>query len=490
MLRRALWFIPTLFAVSLVSFQFLAWTLPVVDESGDYSLARPAGQLPVFFNPAPDNAGDLALSLMKLVADGGPRSVEASARLARLGGAALPHVLPRLDELRPKGRARVSLALAPIAQRMGLGNEEELKAPEAASLFWNRFWQDREFDFRPTVVRRLVKRVTERSLALRRDDLIQLDTYALPELIKALGFVRNRDDVERVHRLSVLLSHITGQPWVLPEQSSLAAAQDIARRWQAWWLSHGDAFVSLDGISKATAMVTQTRYGRWLRSLPLGLGTMADGSTVLTTLKAGFVHTLLLFVCGALGGYSTGALLAVHGALFGALRWVRAQTWLAWVLCSIPLALMARALAWEDAAMRLISACLLMVVTGASTTYLYSRAALKNRRSTRWWPEASRSRSSMLWALRAAADTPLALLATCLPTLLLAVALLEHVHGLPGLGATTIRAVATADSAWLMVIALLGSTLAAALQMLCDAAMATVSVADRAKELAIIARSK
>ena len=490
MLRRVLWLIPTLFAVSLVSFQFFAWTLPTAAKTSEDQLARPEAQLPVFFNPAPDNAGDLALSLMNLVAEAGPGSKEASVRLAKLGGAALPHVLPRLDELKPEGRTRVSLALGPIAQRMGVGSKEELKTPEAASLFWTRFWQDREFDFRPIVVRRLVKRVTERSLALRRDDVIQLDTYALPELIKALGFVRNRDDVERVHRLSLLLSHITGRAWVLPEQSTVPEARRTARRWRAWWLSHGDAFVSLRGISKAIAMVTQTRYGRWLRSLPLGLGSMADGSTVLTTLKAGLGHTLLLLLCGALGGYLAGAVLAVRSALSPARGWGEAGSGAAWILCSIPLAIVARALDPGDPILRLASGCLLMVGAGTGTAYLYSRAALMNRSSNRWWPAATVPPSPIVLVLRATADTPLALLATCLPTLLSATALLEHAFELPGLGATTIRAIGTADYSWLMMMALLGSSLAAALQMLCDTATAGVSAADRSKELALMGRVK
>src|SRR5690606_13925331 len=133
----------------------------------------------------------------------------AAAQLATLGGAALPHILPRLDELDPKGRARVSMALEPVARRMGIGTDMDLGDPESASLFWTRFWQDREFDFRPIVVRRLVKQLAQRSLALRRDDVVQLDTFALPELVRALGRVNHSEDVERVSRLSTLMAHIT-----------------------------------------------------------------------------------------------------------------------------------------------------------------------------------------------------------------------------------------------------------------------------------------
>src|SRR5690606_36343422 len=139
-----------------------------------------------------DNARELALRLMRRVAEGGDR--EAAEQLAKLGGAALPHILPRFDQLSPTERGRVALALKPVAVRMGVATRLELGDPDTASLFWTRFWQDRELDFRPIVVRRLVKRLTERSLALRRDDVIQLDTYALPELMNALGRVNDRAD--------------------------------------------------------------------------------------------------------------------------------------------------------------------------------------------------------------------------------------------------------------------------------------------------------
>ena len=187
MLRRTLWIVPTLFFVSILVFSFLSWTLPKA-RSG------PEGRQAIFFNPQPDNVRDRALAIMKRVAES-ERDEEAMRELATLGGAALPHVLPRLDELDPAERARVSVALRPVAMRMGLGTREDFASGEATTLFWTRFWQDRALDYRPVVVRRLAKRASERRLTLRRDDIIQLDTYALPELMRALGRVWGVDDV-------------------------------------------------------------------------------------------------------------------------------------------------------------------------------------------------------------------------------------------------------------------------------------------------------
>src|SRR5690606_33583986 len=108
-------------------------------------------------------------------------------------------------------------------------------------------------------------------------DVVQLDTFALPELVRALGRVNHSEDVERVSRLSTLMAHITGKSWQLSPGSSVRAARSNVQAWQSWWLNHGDSYVTLDGLAKATATVSQTRYGKWLRSIPLGLGVQHNG---------------------------------------------------------------------------------------------------------------------------------------------------------------------------------------------------------------------
>src|SRR5688572_2861568 len=111
-------------------------------------------EVPLLVNLEPRNARDLALDAASVVARGGPDAARGAAELERLGGAALPHVLGTLDALDPVARGRVSLALVPVARRMGLAETDSLGTPEHALVFWTRFWQDRSADFRGTVVRR------------------------------------------------------------------------------------------------------------------------------------------------------------------------------------------------------------------------------------------------------------------------------------------------------------------------------------------------
>ena len=466
MLRRVLWLLPTLFLVSLAVFQFLAWTLPTPPRPYRGELPR-ATPLPVFINPHPDNARELAIRLMRSVADAGDK--QAAEQLAKLGGAALPHILPRFDQLSPTERGRVALALKPLAVRMGIATQLELSDPEAASLFWTRFWQDRELDFRPIVVRRLVKRLTERSLALRRDDVIQLDTYALPELVRALGRVRDRTDVERVRRLGLLLAHITQKDWRLGAQPSVSEARQLVSTWQAWWRSEGANYVALDGISKAIATVTQTRYGAWLGSLPSGIGARGDTAAGSGSLLRASLLTLLLIASGAFGGYLLGAAAAVVGVARRG-RLPRALSVAAFaglcVPCLVP--------ALNSGSGGRVSACFLMVCFGYGAAYLYQRASTLTRLGAPWWPREPVTGRRMLSILRESSAASLGLLAGGLPALFVAATVLETAFDLPGLGQSTVHAVRQGDAEWLMASALVSSALTALLQTLSDSVAAAL----------------
>src|SRR6187200_797023 len=106
-LRRFLWLGPTLLVVTAPIF----WA---VTRASDRAASAPASQLPLFVNPSPNGAKEYAARAIAAIAGGGADSKRAAAELVRIGGAALPHVLPRLDSLSPSARGRVALALAPI----------------------------------------------------------------------------------------------------------------------------------------------------------------------------------------------------------------------------------------------------------------------------------------------------------------------------------------------------------------------------------------
>jgi hypothetical protein len=245
-------------AASLVSFALLA-------RLSDRAQAGPQA-LPLLVNLSPRDVRELTLGAVRRVASGGPGGAESKTELARLGGAALPHVLPFLESLEPAARGRVALALAPIARRMSVATDSDLDTAEHAVVFFTRFWQDRSADFRATAVRRKVERLAERSLPLRRKEVIELDTFALGELLDALGRVQSPDDVRRVERVAPVLAHVTGVALTLPANPTVGAASALVTRWHDWQLDHAPDFVTLDGPGRLAAVVMQTRYFRFLAS--------------------------------------------------------------------------------------------------------------------------------------------------------------------------------------------------------------------------------
>src|SRR5262245_27769706 len=165
-MRRAVekltWLVVSLALCSVVAFAALA-------RVSDAATGR-RSDLPLLVNLVPRNARDLTLRAVEVVARGGPESARAAAALERLGGAALPHVLGSLDTLDPVARGRVSVALVPVARRMGLAEASDLGTPEAALVFWTRFWQDRSADCRATRVRREVSNTPVLTHALRQQE--------------------------------------------------------------------------------------------------------------------------------------------------------------------------------------------------------------------------------------------------------------------------------------------------------------------------------
>jgi peptide/nickel transport system permease protein len=231
-------------------------------------LASSHSALPLLVNLAPRDARELTLAAVREAAGSGLAADHGRAELARLGGSALPHVLPYLESLDPAARGRVALALSPIARRMGVAADDDLGTPERAVVFFTRFWQDRSADFRNAVVRRKVQRLAERALPLRRKEVVELDTFALSELLDALGRVRTAADVERVQRLHPVLVHVTRAPISLPASPTVEQAARVVTAWREFAFDHGADFATLDGPARLAATVLQTRYFRFLASVP------------------------------------------------------------------------------------------------------------------------------------------------------------------------------------------------------------------------------
>ncbi len=456
-LRRLLWLLPIFGVGSVLLFGLLSLGQP-----------SPTAGDPLFFNPRPQGIREHAASAFQAVAQGDDPS--APERLAQLGGAALPFVLPRLGELGERERQRVALALAPVARRMGVARDDAvLSDPEGSVTFWTRFWQDRSLDFRDVVVVRLVRRLSQRSLDLRRADLVQLDTFALPELIASLGVVRTDEDAARVRRLLWVASEITAQPWTLPPGASREQAREAVTACRRWWDDHRNLYTDVTGLRRLSAAVVQTRYARWaMRSLRELTG--RDDSEIMRSLRARGRVTGLLLLSAFVGGLGVGGLGAAAGLAFlpNAGRQLRA-------LAAVSAGIFVPGLAFWLPSGTLGMACLVSALLGAAPAFHLFVREMDERLDWRGrFVLSSRSPKRRIAALGLWSNT---LLPTWAPLALVEATLLAFVlewsWHLPGLGPKTVEAVRGGDAAWLMAVCLSLGLLTALTQIVANSLLGT-----------------
>ena len=424
-IRRLLGVALTLLTVSVGVF----WAVTTFDGRAASSRRSPFAGFPVFFNAHPIGVRDLATTAVREIAQGGRPSARGKLSLARLGGAALPYVLPALDSLEPRSRERVALALTPIAVRMGVATPADLSDGEQAVLFWSRFWQDRAIDFRAASVQHLTKRLAERSIALRREDLIHVDTFALPALIEALGEVKTADDVARVERLNSVLAHVTDLPVRCEPGASVVEAGRVVEIWHDFWDLHGGEYAVLDGPRRLAATFVSTQYGKWVAAvLRGGFGRCRNGKTALSLVEDGIATTSFLLFVGLGGGFSLG--LAWTRFERRTVKFARryASAIVGTALAAIPCATFVRLVSFSGAGL-VGAACLVTLTTGAWVSRHLARSTVRPGFSPR--------------AAAFSVSAPLG--ATYPPFVLSAIVLVELAFGLPGLGRAAALALSTGD---------------------------------------------
>jgi ABC-type dipeptide/oligopeptide/nickel transport system permease component len=466
-LRRVLWAIPTLLATSLVLF-FVTTLAPDPAPGREDPLADEARRsrfvdLPRFVNTRPQDVVSRAREAVEHVASGDALHVRGERDLARLGGAGLPYVLPSLETLAPEARGRVAVALAPVAARMGVGDAEQLRQPEAAVLFWSHFWDDRALDFTRTAVDRAVGRLVEHGSDMREADLVSLDTYALPELVRAMGATSDHVALERLTRIA---RHATERGPMLDADATPEQVRRAVADWQEWWFVHANDYVSLDGADRAIAVVTETRYGKWLKRAAGGqLGVSAvDGEPIAEKMRDRAPVTLL--VCG-LAMLASWALAVPLGAI-GAWRKGRpldiASSAVIFLFYATPTFAMAELLRRATAGhpiggARIALAVLSLMAGSVATLSRWQRSAMLDVVRQDFVRTAHAKglpawRVAVVHALRNALMPTVTLAGLHLPALLGGAFVVEEVFGLPGVGFETLRAIEAHDAPWLMAVVL------------------------------------
>lgn len=485
-LRRLLWTLPTLVGVSILCFLFLSFVPDITDDPAlaaaltSEELAAKRRErfldLPRFLNFAPRDVRARATEAMAIVAAADEGHEQAAEELARLGGAALPYVLPALDALAPEPRGRVALALAPVAARMGLATAEEASDPTRAVALWTRFWDDRGVEFRSASVRSAVARLVRYGTPSRAAELRELDTFVLAPVLEALAPPANQAALDQARALIDVAAHVTGHDDRIAPGDTLERAGDIVERWRRFWNIHRSDFVAVTGMDRVTAIVLETRYGKWaLGAVTYGFGLTERGEPILDELGRRAPTTLILLFGAIALAYLAAIPLGVLTAASRGHKMDLAITSVVLFLYAIPPAVLAVIAAREGLTgpLRLLAATFVLALglVAAPTRQLrsmlvssvsqdYARAAVARG--------APRSRVFIVHAMRNAL-LPFTTLASVEPPLALGGAfVVERVFGLDGLGEAMIRAVNQRDVAWLMALSILAAFTAALLVIVTD----------------------
>lgn len=493
--RRLLWLIPTLFAVSLLTF-FLFSFLPAQpvdpsttvaqdaanDEAADDDDAREHAatehererfqDLPRFVNLDPEDVRSRSARASRDVAEGGPDAARGARELARLGGAALPYVIPSLDGFDPGRRSRVALALAPVAIRMGLPNRQDATNPERAADFWTRFWADRSVEFRQATVRTAVERLARYRTPSRAAELAQLDTFALPALMARLEPPKNAASIDVARTLVDALSHATNRDDRIEADMTLHDARLVVARWRQFWLVHESDFISYEGIGRAAAALREARYGKWAAQVVLSLTIRQEATDrSLERLARAIPITLGLVFGGIAFAYIIGTALGVASAVSERRMPKIAVGAVVVTLHALPSATVAVLfVALAPSSSGLALGILIVGLGMLASPARHQRDALSSV-FAREFVRAARARGASVGRAIVSQGLRQSLLATVAiasvepPAALGAAFMTEHVLGLPGLGVLTVHAVAERDVTFLMAL-VLGAVLIAALLLL------------------------
>ena len=478
--RRILWAIPTLFGISLVA--FLLTTLipepppeplasqvamlerdPASFDAYEESRRERHLDLPRFVNTEPHDVRTIANDAVEHIGKDDAQAALYRHRVARLGGALLPHIVPELDRLDPKARSRVALALAPIGERMGFSDDARLRDPALAAEYWTQFWQDRAIEFTGPAVSRAVARIQQRTTDVREHDLLSLDTFALPQLVLAM---KTETDPEAIARLAEIASKVSGRDARVHEGASAAEAKDVAHGWVVWWDGHRADYTVIDGGERVAASLSETRYGKWLLSAGTGeFGvSVRDGSPIFKKLLATAPITMGLTFASLFLSFCLGVPLGAWGAYRRGRAVDLRVTTVLFFFYALPTFFVAQlllhAVPESGGGARIGFAVITMTLGSVATISRLQRASLLDVLSTDYVRTARAKgaasfRVLVVHALRNAVIPTITLAGLQLPVLFGAAIVVEEVFRLPGAGFETMRAVEAHDASWLVMAVLL-----------------------------------
>lgn len=500
-LRRLLVVLPTLAGVTVVSFILLVLA-PPPSGTGVDALERSRAlfaDLPLVVSPRPR---DLEVEVDDALATAELGGVTPD--LSTRGAVLVPLLVPRLGALSTTGQAWALAALAPVATRFVDPAERVDGQPTVVA--WEDAWETHRLDFRQGHVRRLVHRVERGESGHAREELADLGTFALSDLVDALDDAKR--DARARARLVASLREIAPHAGAARFSPSDERARDA---WLEWWFVHRTDYVVFGPVERAVAVVRETRYGRWVeRLLRLRLGTsVRDGRPVLEKLRARAGVTLGLAALAAVLAFVGAVPLGLFGAVRKGTIPERITSTLSFLLYSLPVVWVATlvlgtftgpagtsffpagglsdpSLAHASLVVRMLDVARHLVLPVACLAYPSLVTLSRHQRSAAL--EVVRSdyvRTARAKGLPASlvlrrhvlriAFLPVLTLAGLQVTLLLGTSVIvEQIFGIPGVGAETVAAVAAGDVPWLLAITVMAAITSTLAVLLSDVLYALV----------------
>ncbi|MFH1437019.1 MAG: ABC transporter permease subunit [Pseudomonadota bacterium] len=323
--RRLLLTIPTLIGISVVTFILvhLAPGTPVgtemalslqshdvEEELKEYSRAYFL-HLPLFVNVNVQDIRKDVDDLLYMLRDKDKQEF-IRRQLIYMGGATLPYILPRLEEMKPEELEIVLDALERVAERMGVAGD--LKKSEDPASFWRSYWSYYKMDYRKSRARRLVDRFINFNDELAYKEIVRLDTYAFPAVFEVL---KGERDTGRIEALVKFVEHATGKQPAGVDKDDAEGMELVVSGWEDWWWRYEDEFSSCDGLCRIYGVVTKTRYFHWVQRLfKLDFGiSITDGRSINEKLKERLPVTLLLSMLALLISYVVSVPLGIYSAM-------------------------------------------------------------------------------------------------------------------------------------------------------------------------------
>jgi len=338
--------IPTIIGISVVTF-LLVHLAPGSPVTASYGASVSAGNvedearmygrryflhLPLFLNLHIEDVESRAEDLLAAAADPQRRPF-VRRQIAALGGAGIPHVVPRLPDLEPDARQAVLDGLDVVAERIGVAEEMQEKGDREA--FWRDYWDYYKMDYRPARARRLVLRFVLEGNELAGREILKLDTFCLPAILDELG----KEGLDRrTLPLMDMLPRITGIERAGGTGESREVNEQALRSWQDWWWHHEDEYAQCNALCRVTGSVTKTQYAKWLRRLAtfeFGESTR-DGRMVSDKLAERLPITLLLSFLAIIVAYLVAIPVGTYSALRPGSVVDRIITFALFVLYSLP----------------------------------------------------------------------------------------------------------------------------------------------------------